>query len=80
MAFKALGRILLASSAWAVKLLVWMGVQVCRCPISSSVHCMQTAVLALMNNAPSLASAADDISALIICKILSTPPLLMGMS
>ncbi len=80
MAFNALGRILLVSSAWAVKLLVWMGVQVCRCPISLSVRCMETAVLALINNAPSLASAADDITALIICNILSTAPLLMGTS
>jgi hypothetical protein len=80
MAFNALGRILLVSSAWAVKLSFWMGVQVCGCPISSSMHCMETAVLALMNNAPSSASAADDITALIICKILSTTPLLMGMS
>jgi hypothetical protein len=80
MTFKALGRIMLASGARAVKLLVWMGVQVCGCPISSIVLCMQNAVLALMNNAPSLASAADDITALSICKILSTPPLLMGMS
>ncbi len=37
-------------------------------------------ILALMNNAPSLASADDDITALIICKILSTAPLLIGMS
>ena len=33
-----------------------------------------------MNSAPSLASAADDITALIICNVLSTAPLLMGMS
>ncbi len=80
MAFKALGIILLMSSAWAVKLSVCMGVQVCGCSISLRVHCMETAVLALMNNAPSLASAANDITALIICDMLSTAPLLMGMS
>ncbi len=57
-----------------------MGVHVCGCPISLSVRCIETAVLALMNNAPSLAFAADDITAFIICKILSTAPLLMGMS
>ncbi len=79
-AFKALGIILLVSSAWAVKLLVCMGVHICGCPISLRVHCMATAVLALMNNAPSLASVADDIIALIICNMLSTTPLLMGMS
>ncbi len=80
MAFNALGRVLLVSSAWAVKVLVWLGVPICKCPISLSVHRIETAVLALMNNAPSLASAADDITALIICKIMSTAPLLMGMS
>ncbi len=80
MAFNDLGRILLVSSAWAVELPVWMGVQVCGCPISLSMCCMETAILALMNNVPSLASAADDITALIICNILSTAPLLMGMS
>ncbi len=41
---------------------------------------METTVLALMNNAPSLASVANDITALIICDVLSTAPLLMGMS
>ncbi len=80
MVFKALGIILLVSSVWAVELLVCMGVQVCGCPISLRVQCMETAVLALMNNAPSLASAANDITPLIICDILSTAPLLMGMS
>ncbi len=74
-----LGQILV-SSAWAIKLLVWMVVRICRCPISLSVCCIETAVLVLMNNAPSLASVADDITALIISKILSTAPLLMGMS
>jgi hypothetical protein len=80
MAFNALGIILLVSIAWAVELLVCMGVQVCGGPISLRVHCMETAVLALMNSAPSLASTADDITALIICYMLSTAPLLMGMS
>ncbi len=80
MAFNALGIIVLVSSAWAVELLVCMGVQVCGCPISSKMHCMETAVLALMNSAPSLASAANDNTALIICDMLSTTQLLMGMS
>jgi hypothetical protein len=75
MAFNAWGRILLVSSAWAAKVLVWMGVQVCKCPISSSVRHMATAVLALMNNTPSSASAADDITTLIICNLLSTAQL-----
>ncbi len=80
MAFKALGIILLVSSRWAVELLVCMGVHICGCPISLRVRCMETAVLAFMNNALSLASAADDITDLIICDMLSTAPLLMGMS
>ncbi len=79
MAFNALGIILSVSSAWAVELLVCMGVQVCGCPISLRAHCMETTVLALMNSAPSLASAANEITALIICNMLSTAPLLMGM-
>jgi hypothetical protein len=33
-----------------------------------------------MNNAPNLASGDDDITVIIICKILSTAQLLMGMS
>jgi hypothetical protein len=48
--------------------------------VSHFLECIKTIVLMLMNNAPSLASAADDITALTICKISSTPPLLMGMS
>ena len=80
MAFNAFGRILLVSSACAVELSVWMGVLGCVCPNSSSVCRMDTAVLALMNNAPSSASAADDITALIICEMFNTAPLLMGIS
>jgi hypothetical protein len=41
---------------------------------------MDTAVLALMNSAPNSASAADDITAFIICEIFNTAPLLMGIS
>jgi hypothetical protein len=80
MAFNTLGRILLVRSAWAVEFSVWMGVHGCGCPISLNVHHIETTVLAWINNAPTLASAADDIIALIFCKILSTAPLLMGMS
>ena len=80
MAFNAFGRILLVSSACAVELSVWMGVRGCECPNSSSVHRMDTAVLALMNSAPNSASAADDITAFMICEIFSSAPLLMGIS
>ncbi len=79
-AFKALGLILLVTSAWAVELLVCMGVRICESPIFSRVSCMETVVLALMNNVPSSASATNDTTALIICDMLSTTLLLMGMS
>ncbi len=78
MAFSALGRILLVSSACVVKLLFWMGVCVCGCPNSSSVRLMDTAVLALMNSAPSSASAADDITALIILQNVQYCPVVDG--
>ena len=78
MAFNALGRILLVSSACAVELSVWMGVRGCGCPISSSVCCMDMVVLALMNSVPNSAYVADDIIAFIICEIFNTAPLLMG--
>ncbi len=68
------------SSVCAVELLVWMGVCGCGCPNSLSVCYIDTTVLALMNSAPSSASTADDITALIICKMLNTAPLLMGIS
>ncbi len=41
---------------------------------------MDTAVLALMNSAPNSASAADDITAFMICEIFNTAPLLVGIS
>ncbi len=80
MAFNALGRILLVNSMCAIVLSVWMGVRGCGCPNSSNVHRIDTAVLALMNSAPSSASAADDITVLIICEMFNTAPLLMGIS
>ncbi len=80
MTFNALGIILLVNNAWAVELSVCMGVQVCGCPISSRLRCIETAILVLMNSALSLASAVNDITALIICDMLSITPLLMGMS
>ncbi len=80
MAFSALGRILLVSSACADELLVWMGVRGCGCTDSFSVRRMDTAVLALMNSVPSSASAADDSTALIIYEMSNTAPLLMGIS
>ncbi len=80
MAFKALGKILLVSSARAVKLSFCMGVKNCGCHIFLQMSCMETAILVLMNIAPSLASAANDITALIIWDMFSTAPLMMGTS
>ena len=68
------------SSACVVELSVWMGVRGCGCPISLIVCRIDTAVLVLMNSAPNSASAADDITAFIICKIFNIAPLLMGIS
>ncbi len=68
------------SSACAVELSVWMGVCSCGCPNSSNMRCIDTAVLALMNSAPSSASVVDDITVLIICKMFNTAPLLMWIS
>ena len=79
MAFSAFGNILLVSSACAVELSVCIGVCVWGWPNSSSVVCMETAVLALMNNAPIPASAADDMTDLIICDMLRTAPLFIGI-
>ncbi len=50
------------------------------CPISLSTLRIGTASLALMYNAPSSASAAEDMTktALMSCAMLSTDPLLLG--
>ena len=80
MAFSALGRILLVSSACAVELSVCIGVRVWGWPNSSSIVRMETAVFALMNNAPSSSSVADDMTDLIICDMLRTAPLFIGIS
>ena len=80
MALSALGRILLVSRACAVELSVCTGIQGCGWPSSLTVCRMDTAVFALMKSAPSLASAADDITARIICEILRMVPLFFGMS
>ncbi len=81
MALSAFGRIVLVSRACAVELSVWMGVFVCGLPSSLSVLRIDTSILALMNTALSLASAAEDITALlIICNKLSTAQLLVGIS
>ena len=57
---------------------VCIGVLGCGCPISSNVIRIGTASLALMYRAPSSASAADVMTALMICTIVRTDPLLGG--
>ena len=79
MALSAFGKILLVSSACAVALSVCIGVRGCGCPSSMSVFHIEMAVFALMNRAPSSASATDDMTARIICEVLRTTPLLMGI-
>ncbi len=79
MAFNALGMILFVSCAFAVELSVCIGVSGWGWPSSASVCRIETAIFALMNSAPNSASAADDMTALIIWEILSTAPLLRGM-
>ena len=79
-ALSAFGRILFVSSACAVALSVYIGVWGCGCPSLISVCRIETAVFALINKAPNSASAADDITARIIWEMLSTAPLLDGIS
>jgi hypothetical protein len=79
MAPSPFGRILLVSSACAVEMLVCIGVHVWGWPNSLSVVRMETAVFALMNSAASSASAADDMTDFIICKMLRMTPLLIGI-
>ena len=79
MAFSAFGRILLVSSVCAVELLVCIGVRGWGWPNSSSIVHMEMAVFVLMNNAPSSASAVNDVTDLIICDMLRTAPLFVGI-
>ena len=80
MTLSAFGRILLVNSACAVVPSVCIEMHGCGCPSSISVCCIETAVFALMNKAPSSASATDDMTAWIICEMLRTAPLLTGIS
>ncbi len=67
------------SSACAVELSVCIGVHVWGWPNSSSVVHMEMAVFVLMNSAPSSASVADDMTDFIICDMLRTVPLFIGI-
>ncbi len=80
MAFVCLGWMLLLAIHIAVLLSICIGVLGYLCPISCSVFLQGTASWALINIAPSSASAADDMTALMIWAVLSTAPLLAGSS
>ncbi len=54
----------------AVKLSVWMGVGGCVCAISSKILRSLTPLCAFMYNAPILASAADDMTDLMMDVLL----------
>ncbi len=79
MALSALGEMLLVSSVCAVALSVCIGVRGCGWLCSMSLCCMEMVVFALMNRAPNSASAADDMTAHIIWKMLRMAPLLEGI-
>ena len=63
----------------AVALSVCIGVFGCSCPNSLSILRVGTACFALMKSALSLAMAADDMSALIICTMLRMAPSFSGI-
>ena len=64
----------------AVLLSVCIGVRGCLCPISFRSCRIATALHALMYNAPSSASAALDMTDLMIWDMFSTAPLFGGLS
>jgi hypothetical protein len=80
MALVRRGWMLLLMTPNAVVLSVWMGVLGCLWLISVRSWCSGTALHALMYSAPSLASAALDMTALSILEMLRTAPLLDRLS
>ena len=74
------GWIVLFTTPHAVELSTWIGVGGCLCPNSSSRCRIGTASRALMYSAPSSASAADDMTALMIWETVNTAPLFGGSS
>ena len=80
MDFSCLLSMLLVTTPCAVLFSVFIGVGGCVCPISSSDWRAGMASLKLMKSAPSPASAADDMTALMVLAIVNTAPLLGGNS
>ncbi len=77
--FNAFGIILSASRSFAVLMSVCIGGGGWGWPSSLSMWRIETAVFALIKKVPSYASAVDDMTAHIICKIIRTAPLFVGM-
>ena len=78
-AFVRFGCIVCFTTPNAVELSICIGVGGCLCPISSSRCRIGTASRELIYSAPSSASAADDITAFIICATVNTAPLFVGL-
>ena len=78
MDFSRFLEMLLWTTPCAVILSVCIGVGGCVCHISSSDWCDGMAYFQLTKSAPSSASVADDMTALIILSIVNTAPLLGG--
>ena len=77
--FVYLGVILLVTATTDVALSTCAGVGCCGQPISIIVWLNPTHLRALINKEANSASAADDITNLIICAIVSTAPLKVGI-
>ena len=80
MDFRSLLEMLLVTTPSAVVLSVCIGVGNCLWPIYSSAWRARMASQQLMKREPSLASAAEDMTALIIFAVATTAPLLCGMA
>ena len=77
-AFVLLGCTLPFTTASAIELSVCIGVGGCLWPSSSSTHLIYTASRAMMYNAASSASVADDMTFLMMCAMLRIAPLFGG--
>ena len=80
MEFRRLLAIFLFTTLKAVVLLVCTGVGGCLCPMISSACRAGIASLQFMKRAPSSASAAEDITALMIWETVRMAPLFDGMA
>ena len=79
MLFVCFGMILFVTTPTAVVLSTWIGVGFCGHPIYIRVWRNSTHLRAVINKEANSASAAEDITNLIICAIVSTVPLKVGI-